>query len=386
MPEAAVQTATPDTPAVLLLDDEPKVLSGLKRALRKEPYEVLCATSADTALAMLQERPIDVVISDQDMPGMTGVAFLAEVRQTYPSTSRFMLTGKATLDVALQAINEDAVKQFFIKPCDPSALAQSIRNSLREKALEQALERARQQELELKDRLLSHVSHELRSPLAVIYQFITIVLDGLAGDLAPEQHQHLEVALRNVNHLRAMVGDLLDCARAANGKLAVALQPTDLTDIVHEVLNARRPAAVQKGIDLRAALPSIGLPRVDADPVRLRQVLTNLIDNAIKFTPAPGMITVRHRPLTAEPEMLCVTVADTGCGIRPEDATRIFERLSQTAETLDAGRQGLGLGLYICRELIQRHGGRIWVESEPGQGSTFCFTLPQCAHSTGETS
>jgi two-component system sensor histidine kinase/response regulator len=383
MTEAAVRIDAPNAPAVLFLDDEPKVLSGLKRALRKEPYEVLCATSAEEALALLQERPIDVVISDQDMPGMTGAAFLAQVRQAYPSTSRFMLTGKATLDVALQAINEDAVKQFFTKPCDPATLAQSIRNSLHEKALEQALQRAQQQELELKDRLLSHVSHELRSPLAAIYQFITIVLDGLAGDVAPAQRQHLEVALRNVNQLRAMVSDLLDCSRAANGKLTVAPQPTDIIDIVHEVLEARRPEALQKGLDLQAALPPAGLPRVAADPVRLRQVLVNLVDNAIKFTPAPGAITVRHRTLAAEPEMLCITVADTGCGLRPEDATRIFERLSQTTEGLDVGRQGLGLGLYICSELMQRHGGRIWVESELGRGSTFCFTLPLCSNPTG---
>ena len=384
MPEAAVQTDAPNAPAVLLLDDEPKVLSGLKRALRKEPYEVLCATSAEEALTLLQERPIDVVISDQDMPGMTGAAFLAQVRQTYPATSRFMLTGKATLDVALQAINEDAVKQFFTKPCDPATLAQSIRNSLHEKALEQALERARQQELELKDRLLSHVSHELRSPLAATYQFLTLVLDGLAGDVPPAQRQHLEVALRNVNQLRAMVSDLLDCSRAANGKLTVAPQPMDISGIVHEVLEARRPDAVQKGLDLQATLPPAGLPRVAADPVRLRQVLANLVDNAIKFTPAPGAITVGHRALAAEPEMLCITVADTGCGLRPEDATRIFERLSQTTEGIDAGRQGLGLGLYICHELMQRHGGRIWVESELGRGSTFCLTLPLCSNPAGE--
>ncbi len=127
MPEAVIQpdmSPPPSVlPAVLVLDDEPKLLSGLKRALRKEPYELLCATTADEAFAILHERPIDVVISDQDMPGMTGTVFLAKVRETYPSACRFMLTGKATLDVALQAINDDAVRQFFTKPCDPATLA-----------------------------------------------------------------------------------------------------------------------------------------------------------------------------------------------------------------------------------------------------------------------
>jgi signal transduction histidine kinase len=128
----------------------------------------------------------------------------------------------------------------------------------------------------------------------------------------------------------------------------------------------------------------MGLPMVLADPVRLRQVLANLVDNAIKFTPAPGTIVVRHRHLENEPEMLCLTVTDTGCGIRPEDTARIFERLSQVAETIDERRQGLGLGLYICSELMQRHGGRIWVESELGQGSTFCLILPRCSNADPE--
>jgi signal transduction histidine kinase len=129
-----------------------------------------------------------------------------------------------------------------------------------------------------------------------------------------------------------------------------------------------------------SGLPASGLPIVAADPVRLRQVLVNLVDNAIKFTPAPGTITVRQRDLQDEPEMLCLTVTDTGHGLRTEDTARIFERLSQTTESIDEQRQGLGLGLYICSELIQRHGGRIWVESEFGQGSTFCFTLPRCSN------
>ncbi len=376
MPETVLSPDAHNHHAVLVLDDEPKVLSGLKRALRKEPYDLLCAASAEEAFEILHQRPVDVVISDQDMPGMTGTVFLSKVREVYPTTRRFMLTGKATLDVALKAINDDAVSQFFTKPCDHATLAQSIRNIIKEKTLEQAIERARQQELELKDRLLSHVSHELRSPLTAIYQFITILLDGLAGDLQPDQREYLEIALRNVNQLRAMVGDLLDCTRAANGKLTVTPQPTEPSPIIIETLHTLRPSATQKGLDLFADVPD-DLPIIDADPVRLRQVLGNLVDNGIKFTSPPGEITVGIRNLDGEPNMMCFTVTDTGCGIQSEDSTRIFERLSQTSETIDDRRQGLGLGLYICSELIHRHGGRIWVESELGEGSTFCFTLPR---------
>ena len=367
---------TPLAHTVLLLDDEPNVLSGLRRALRKEPYDLLCASSAHDALMLLHSRPVDVVISDQDMPGMTGTAFLAKVREVFPDTTRFMLTGKATLEVALQAINDDAVSRFLIKPCDPNMLANCIRQALRQKELEYALERARRREMELKDRFLSHVSHELRSPLTAIYQFVTILLDGLAGEVTPQQRDYLNIVLRNATHLQTIVGDLLDCTRTAAGKVAIQPQPLALPAFVQTLLETLHPTAVNRNIGLVSTLPT-DLPEVYADPTRIRQVLTNLIDNGIKFAQGPGTVTIGTRGLPNEPDVVCLTVTDTGCGIRPDDTMRIFDRLVQTTDTIDINQEGLGLGLYICRELIARHHGRIWVESEVGYGSTFCFTLPR---------
>ena len=120
---------------VLLVDDEPNVLAGLQRALRKEPYLIFCATSAEMGLVVLQARTVDVVISDQDMPGMRGADFLAKVHQEFPDTVRFMLTGKPTLEVALQAINAGAISRFFTKPCNPLELAITIKEALHQRAL-----------------------------------------------------------------------------------------------------------------------------------------------------------------------------------------------------------------------------------------------------------
>jgi signal transduction histidine kinase len=378
MPDASLTATLLDAPAsraVLVLDDEPNILAGLRRALHKEPYDLLCASSADAAFDMLHSRAIDVVISDQDMPGMTGTVFLTKVRQLYPDTIRFMLTGQATLEVALQAINDNAVSQFFTKPCDHATLAQSIREALEQQEGARTLQQARQQEVELKDRLLSHVSHELRSPLTAIYQFVTLLLDGLAGELTSQQQEYLSIVLRNVNQLQAMVQDLLDCSRTDSGQLRLNLQWSSIVPLVDETLRTLKPVAAAKSIDLSATLPE-PLPQVYVDPIRLQQVLRNLIENGIKFTPPFGSIAVGAHCPVDDPDVLCLTVTDTGCGIRPEDTTRIFERLSQATNKIDADRQGLGLGLYLCRELITRHGGRIWVDSQVGQGSTFYVTLP----------
>jgi DNA-binding NtrC family response regulator len=126
---------TPMKHQILIVDDEPRVLTGLKRALRKEPYTVLTVTSAAEALAVLAEQPVDVVISDHDMPGMTGTVFLAQVAHLYPDTVRFMLTGKPSLEVAIQALNKGAVRRFFTKPCDEVDLTISIRQSIEQRDL-----------------------------------------------------------------------------------------------------------------------------------------------------------------------------------------------------------------------------------------------------------
>jgi PAS domain S-box-containing protein len=248
-----------------------------------------------------------------------------------------------------------------------------------------ALEESRQERVRLQDRFLSHVSHELRTPLTAIYVYTTNVLDGLLGELTPEQHEHLAFALENVQQLKGMVSDLLDVTRVATHKLIVEPRHASPTKLIAEVLGACRTNAAMKNINLRSEIAK-DLPFIWADPVRVRQILTNLVDNGIKFTPDGGSVTVANRPFSANDDFLCLSVSDTGCGISPESQEVIFNRLAQVKSTVEASRSGLGLGLFIARELVLRHSGRIWVESQLCQGSTFYFTLrlfslaKLCAH------
>jgi hypothetical protein len=232
--------------------------------------------------------------------------------------------------------------------------------------------------MQFKDEFLSHVSHELRSPLTAIYQFVTILLDRLAGELEPKQHQYLETVLRNVKQLQSMINDLLEVTRMQAGKLTIELQATSVADAIGYAVNTLQGAADAKGINLSADVGSASqpLPAVCADPMRVRQILIILVDNAIKFTPANGVVRVQARISEANPSVLLLEVSDTGCGISPHLTERIFERLYQAADPDKAGRKGLGLGLYICKELVTRQGGRIWVEKATVQGAVFCVTLP----------
>ena len=239
----------------------------------------------------------------------------------------------------------------------------------------QQLHVVRKKQLELKDQLLSHVSHELRTPLSAAHQFISIVLDDLAGELNAEQREYLQIAFRNLNHLTQMIGDLLDATRSESGKLAVELRPVSIGDTTSDVLQARMPAAQEKGISLSSEL-SPDMPLVLADPGRVEQVLVNLVDNSIKFTPSGGHVTVTAGVSGENTGFALVSVEDTGRGMSPEAMKNLFQRLYQVEQEGGGSRQGLGLGLFICSEIVSRHGGRIWADSEPGRGSTFSFTLP----------
>jgi PAS domain S-box-containing protein len=243
------------------------------------------------------------------------------------------------------------------------------------KKAEQVLAQSREDQLRFKDEFLSHVSHELRSPLTAIKQFSSILLGGLAGELNTEQREYQEIVLKNVRQLQAMIDDLLEVTRLETGKLIVGPERVSVPDAVTDVFNTLQGSARIKGVTLTHELPA-DLPAAHADQTRLRQILIILLDNAIKFTPAGGTAHLRAGLLADDPRFVRLDVSDTGCGISPAMAERIFERLYQESEHTDAGRKGLGLGLYICKELVTRQGGQIWVTSQPDKGSTFSFTLP----------
>jgi len=191
--------------------------------------------------------------------------------------------------------------------------------------------------------------------------------------------------------LKVMVSDLLDITRVDTHKLTVEPCHASITKLVSEALNTCRINAAAKNISLHFEVET-GFPSVWADPVRVRQILINLLDNGIKFTPEGGSVTVEIRPPMADNDIfLSVSVSDTGCGISPENCEIVFDRLAQLERSSAPSRSGLGLGLFIARALVSQHGGRIWVESQLGRGSNFSFTLPVfsfsklCAHLFTET-
>jgi CheY-like chemotaxis protein len=220
------------------------------------------------------------------------------------------------------------------------------------------------------------LSHELKTPLTSAGEFISIVMDGLAGSLNKTQLEYLTIAKDSCNQLRDCINDLLDATRLDTGKLTIDLQPASLDELAHRVASSLKPAFAQRKINLREEIAP-NLPRISLDEYRIKQVINNLLSNALKFTPSGGTIVLKLHEAKTNPEWVEVSVRDTGCGIAKEHREHIFDRLYQVKAGDAATGQGLGLGLYLCRELVQLHGGNIWVETEPERGSTFTFVLPK---------
>jgi len=235
--------------------------------------------------------------------------------------------------------------------------------------------------MELKSQFISTVSHELRTPLASVKEGITVVSDGVAGEINDEQRNFLEIAKRNVDRLAMLINDVLDFQKFEAGKMRLSMQENDINEIVGEVHKTMVSSAKKKGVDFSLKLED-NLPKARFDSDKIIQVLTNLVGNAIKFTPKQGQVSVsvQHKG-----EELVIRVNDTGMGIPKESIPKIFDRFYRVQRP---GKQiqGTGLGLAIVKKIVMMHGGRIEVESEVGQGTTFTVFLPLDIKSLPEVS
>jgi signal transduction histidine kinase len=363
---------------VLLVEDNAGDAFLLRQMFSTEKpgsFELTHFLRMSEAMIHLAKGGVDVVLLDMGLPDAHG---LDTVRQAYavaPGVPLIVLTGLDDEALAAEAMKEGAQDYLIKGQIENRALPRALRHAIERHRMQTETEVIRTQQLQFKDEFLSHVSHELRSPLTAIYQFATILHDGLVGELNVEQHDHLEVVVRNVKQLQSMINDLVEVTRMQAGKLEIELQRTSVSDAIAYAVDTVQGTATAKGIALTSEMEH-PLPSACADPTRIRQILLILLDNAIKFTPPNGTVKVQVRVSGENPNLLVLEVSDSGCGISPEMTERIFERLFQTPDPAAAGRKGLGLGLFICKELVTRQGGQIWVRSAPGKGAVFFVSLP----------
>ncbi len=375
---------------VLFIDDEEHILTALQRAFIGEPYGIVATTSVVEAMDTIRKGKIKVVISDQRMPGVSGVEFLRNIKEQYPDIVRILFTGYTDFSTVEEAINLSEAYRFITKPWNTQELKSIVHQAIEHYDLVAENKRlfeitkAKNEELEVLNGKLktmyeaqkeftSTVSHELRTPLASIKTAIDILISGTPGEMTEDQKKILGKAERNVTRLKNLINEVLDLSKLESGKMAFDLKENNVNDLIREVVDSQAAVAEQKGLYLKTELDK-SIPAVIFDYEKIVQVLNNLVNNAIKFTREGGITVSSHN--REERNHICVCVKDTGVGIKEGDLLKIFDKFQQLGDPATRGEGGTGLGLSICREIIIRHGGKIWAESKYGEGTSLFFILP----------
>ncbi len=239
-----------------------------------------------------------------------------------------------------------------------------------EKALKESIEKLQKLD-ELKSKFLSTISHELRTPIAIMREGVSLCIDGIAGDISDTQHELLTHSLENIDRLASLISDLLDVSKIESGKYPLRRSSLDIRQIVDEVYDRFLPQAEEKGLVCTKLLPDQPL-KLFADYEKITQIFDNLISNAIRFTESGGEIRIQA---AENPGCLECSVSDTGVGIDEENIPKLFTKFEQFARVEGPGYRGTGLGLAIVKGLVEEHEGKVWVDSELGKGTTFWFTL-----------
>ncbi|MBS1852329.1 MAG: hybrid sensor histidine kinase/response regulator [Acidobacteria bacterium] len=338
------------------------------------PYRLDCADHLADGLEKLKATQPDVILLDLNLPDSQGRETVQKVLAVAPHVPILVLTGINDDALARDAVRAGAQDYLVKGKVESQVLAHAMRNAIERHRVSVELRENRDKQVEFKDRFLSHVSHELRSPLACIHQYAEVMLEGLAGPLNIQEQQYLQNVLRSAKQLNSLINDLLDAARANVAKISIEPACVRPCEIVGQVAQMLAPQAKSRNILLNTEIEPY-IPSMLGDRRRLLQVVTNLVENALKYTEAGGSIKISSCVYAEDPRFIQISVADTGRGIHPSNLSRVFDRLYQEPQTQKT-QHGLGLGLAICKELVESHGGKIWVESKFGKGSVFFFTAP----------
>ena len=388
---------------LLVVDDEENILLTISEVLRLEGHDVETAASGHEAVSLLDAgAAYDLVLTDLHMEEGDGLLLLEEVRRRAPLTITIVLTGFAAVESAIAALRHGAY-DYLTKPCIIAELIHTVARGIEHRRLMLAEREARESLEELnrelerrveertaelrrvneeltdanraKDVFLATLSHELRTPLTPVLGWVNLLRSGAATD-GPMLTQGLDAIQRNAQLQARLVDDLLDISRVVSGKLRIDREPVSLSNVVEAAAETVRADADARSVEFTVETPTRPVI-VQGAPVRLQQIVWNLLANAVKFTPRGGRVSAR---VWADGGEALFEVTDTGIGIAPEFLPHVFDRFRQADGSTTRQYGGLGLGLAIVRALAELHGGWVRAESEGlGRGSRFMFGLPQAS-------
>jgi len=354
---------------LLFIDDEDIVLRSSRRIFAGSGHEIETASSGDEGLALALANDYDIVVTDLKMPGLGGMDVLKALRRERPGTTVIIFTGFSSVDTAREALKAGAF-DYVPKPFTPEEMRSVVGN-----AIEARRNAAGAKMLDL----MAIVSHELKSPLAAVQTTASTLHRGYFGKLAPEQEKIVETIIRNCSYLEDIIRSYIDLSKMElDGLTAFTKRVPFASAVVAEAL--AMPGIRDNVRRMSVATEFDGDPVVDGDPDLLKILVGNLVNNAVKYG-AEG--TAVRLKLAQKGGELLLSVRNEGVGIPPEALPRLFKRFERLKQKGTEGVKGSGLGLYICKTIVDKHKGRIWAESEPGKWAEFFVALPAAAGQAG---
>ncbi len=386
-------------PTVLVVDDEPDLLHTVHDLLRMD-YEVVTRSNAASALEVLNsDKIIHVIMSDQRMPGMSGVELLREAEAIRPETTRLLFTAYADIRAVIDAINRGHVFRYIGKPWDAQEFQAVVRQAVEhhdllaeKRRLLAELQETNTRLVEadrLKGAFLEVASHELNTPVAVVLGMLELWKISQGPAASAVERQWVDRLTGAAGRLARTVERMLKLVRNHEFSQALELEPVDLDVLARGAVEQIAPYLESRRQRVEIVVdPAIGL--IEAESSKLTDVLVNLLANAVKFTPDGGVI---HVTAALEPGSIAharVSIADQGQGIEPSDLPHLFEPFFTGFDTLrhssgdyQYGKRGIGLGLSLVKSFVELHGGRALSSSVPGVGSTFSFIIPRSQSAPG---
>ena len=369
----AARTAGTETAIrrVFVIDDDEVMLLSCRRILEKDGFEVEAFASAEAGLARLEAVRPPLVLVDLKMPELSGLQVIERIRAIDPLIVVAVITGYATIATAVEAMSTGA-HDFLPKPFTPDELRLVIGRASERWRLIQEAERHRREREAVERRIVTFISHQLKSPAAAAKQYLDVLLHTSSAGFQPVTRQWLTRASGRLGDMIAMIDDWLTLARVERGAPSEAAAAVSLTDVVRDIVGTARPEAEALTVVIEIALPADPVI-VRGDRASLEMVVSNLVANALKYNRRPGRV---HIGVSTDGSSATLVVRDSGIGIDEESLPHIFEEFYRSPDVKERGISGSGLGLAICRKIVTELGGDIEAQSAGGAGTLFRVRLP----------
>ncbi len=354
----------PELGSLLVVDDNEMNRDMLSRRLQRESYRVVVASGGQEALERVAEEKFDLILLDVEMPDLSGFEVLALIREKYSLAELpvIMATARDSSQDMVAGFRSGA-NDYVTKPIDFAVLLMRVQTQLQLKALTQ-----------LKDQFLQIASHDLKNPLGNILMAADLVLAIVkpGETMTEDMYQTLDVITKQCKTMQRIITDFLDFQALQDGHLQIKRKPTQINLLAQMAVERNSDYALSKQIGLNLALGD-DLPPIMADDARLEQVIQNFVGNAIKFCPPEAAVTVSTR---LEDHSVWIGVSDSGPGLTDADLQKVFTKYARLSNKPTGSEKSSGLGLAICKQIIDAHGGNIGVYNNPDRGATFWFRLP----------